>query len=49
MVQNEKIIGKKRNIAESEDHSGLPSKHKRASQNDDTGLFRLVEAEIQPC
>ena len=31
MVQNEKIIGKKRNIVESEDHSRLPSKHERAS------------------
>ena len=49
VVQNEKITGKKRNIVESEDHSGLPSKRERASQNDDTGLFRLVEAEIQLC
>lgn len=48
LVQAEKITGKKRNIAESKDHSGLPSKRERASQNDATRPFRLVEAKIQP-
>ena len=47
-VQSEKVTGKKRNIVESGDHLRLPSKRERASQNDDTRLFRLVEAEIQP-